>query len=174
MMQKNNETNCNEGILCLGDITLTSIKNLLQGYKLDLILSSKGAEIPGSYWGESEAGLIANKVYARLDTPIHSILHETCHAICMTPERRAGLDTDAGGDYAEEDAVCYLQILFADAIPEMGRVRMMRDMDTWGYSFRLGSAQKWFEQDADDARLWLLSFEIISAEGLPTGKLRAI
>jgi hypothetical protein len=92
----------------------------------------------------------------------------------MTPERRAGRDTDAGGDYAEEDAVCYLQILFADAIPEMGRVRMMRDMDTWGYSFRLGSAQKWFEQDADDARLWLLSFEIISAEGLPTGKLRAI
>ena len=32
------------------------------------------------------------------------------------------------------------------------RARMWRDMDDWGYSFRLGSAQQWFEQDADDAR----------------------
>ena len=68
--------------------------------------------IPGSYWGEREAGLIGAKIFARLDTPLHSVLHESAHFICMTPERRAGLDTDAGGDDAEENAVCYLQIDF--------------------------------------------------------------
>jgi hypothetical protein len=29
------------------------------------------------------------------------------------------------------------------------------DMDAWGYSFRLGSTQAWFEGDAEDARRWL-------------------
>jgi hypothetical protein len=28
-------------------------------------------------------------------------------------------------------------------------------MDTWGYTFRLGSAQAWFDNDAEDARAWL-------------------
>ena len=60
----------------------------------------------------------------------------------MTGERRAGLDTDAGGDDAEENAVCYLQILMADALPNVGRERMWRDMDEWGYSFRLGGAAR--------------------------------
>jgi len=31
----------------------------------------------------------------------------------------------------------------------------MQDMDIWGYSFRLGSAQAWFEHDAEDTRAWL-------------------
>ena len=31
----------------------------------------------------------------------------------------------------------------------------MRDMDDWGYSFRLGSTEAWFEADAEDARAWL-------------------
>jgi hypothetical protein len=31
----------------------------------------------------------------------------------------------------------------------------MADMDAWGYSFRLGSAARWFQEDADDARQWL-------------------
>jgi len=30
-------------------------------------------------------------------------------------------------------------------------------MDAWGYSFRLGSAQAWFEQDAEDARSFLVA-----------------
>ena len=33
------------------------------------------------------------------------------------------LDTDAGGDYDEENGVCYLQILLADEIPGFGRAR---------------------------------------------------
>jgi hypothetical protein len=31
----------------------------------------------------------------------------------------------------------------------------MQDMDAWGYTFRLGSARAWFEEDAEDARTWL-------------------
>jgi hypothetical protein len=124
--------------------------------------------IPGSYWGEREAGLIGARIYARLDTPVHSILHESAHFICMTPERRAGLDTDAGGDHPEENAVCYLQIVFAELLPNVGRSRMFRDMDEWGYTFRLGSAAAWFEQDAEDARRWLVDHGLIDASGAPT------
>ena len=73
----------------------------------------------------------------------------------MDAARRAGLHTDAGGDDVEECAVCYLQILLADRLPGVGRARLMRDMDAWGYSFRLGSTAAWFEHDAEDARAWL-------------------
>ena len=111
--------------------------------------------LPGSYWGESEAGLRGNMLYVRADTPLHSLLHELSHFVCMTPERRAGLDRDAGGDDAEECAVCYLQILLADELPQLGRERMFADMDAWGYTFRLGSSRAWFERDAADAARWL-------------------
>jgi hypothetical protein len=90
----------------------------------------------------------------------------------MDDERRKGLDTDAGGDYDEENAVCYLQILLASEIPGFGRKQMMEDMDAWGYSFRLGSARAWFEQDADDARVWLLKRGIIDESGGPIKRSR--
>jgi hypothetical protein len=32
---------------------------------------------------------------------------------------------------------------------------LLADMDAWGYTFRLGSARRWFEQDAEDARQFL-------------------
>jgi hypothetical protein len=54
----------------------------------------------------------------------------------------------------------------------LGRERLFADMDTWGYSFRLGSAKDWFEQDAEDARLWLLKHGLIDAEGHPTWRVR--
>ena len=75
----------------------------------------------------------------------------------MTAERRAGLNRDAGGGDLEEAAVCYLQVLLADHIDGLGRERLMQDMDSWGYSFRLGSTQRWFEEDAEDARAWLIT-----------------
>ena len=103
-----------------------------------------------------EAGLIGSAVFVRRDTPVHSLLHEACHSICMDDERRRSLHTDAGGDDAEENAVCFLQILLADEIPGVGRARLMEDMDRWGYSFRLGSTRRWFEEDAEDAREWLV------------------
>jgi hypothetical protein len=145
---------------------------LLERYGLDLVLVAPEQVIPGSYWGEREAGLIGAKIYARLDTPLHSVLHETAHFACMAPERRAGLDTDAGGDDAEESAVCYLQILMAESLPYAGAERMCRDMDEWGYSFRLGSAAQWFAEDAEDARRWLERHGLIDAAALVTHTLR--
>src|SRR5256885_5038582 len=46
-------------------------------------------------------------------TLFRSVLHEASHYVCMTAERRAGLDRDAGGSDLEEAAVCYLQVLLA-------------------------------------------------------------
>jgi hypothetical protein len=103
---------------------------------------------------------------------LHSVLHEACHFVCMTAPRRAVLDANAGGDYDEENGVCYLQVLLAGEIPGFGRARMLADMDAWGYSFRLGSARAWFEQDARDARAWLRDHALIDLEDRPTWRLR--
>ena len=159
-------------VLRLGDSDVARVHALLGRYGLSLRRVADGAPIPGSYWGESEAGLKDATLFARSDTPLHSVLHETCHYVCMTEKRRSGLDTDAGGDYAEENGVCYLQILLADRVPGMGRERMFADMDAWGYSFRLGSAQRWFHHDASDAQEWLSSRGIITPEGKPVWTLR--
>ena len=81
--------------------------------------------------------------------------------------------TDAGGDDAEESAVCYLQVLMAESLPRSARERMCRDMDEWGYSFRLGSAAQWFAEDAEDARCWLERHGLIDAAGRVTRSLRS-
>ena len=159
-------------VLTLGGIEPTGVAELLARYGLNLQPLSAGERIPGSYWGECEAGLRAATLYARPDTPVHSILHEACHFICMSAERRTALDTDAGGDDAEESAVCYLQVLLADALPGVGRDRLFADMDAWGYSFRLGSARAWFERDAQDACLWLRRQGLTDAADRPTGRCR--
>lgn len=139
----------------LADIGFATPSALLNGYGLHLERVEAGLAIPGSFWGDDEAGVIASTVYVRDDTPVHSLLHEACHLIVLPPERRAAVHTDATDSDAEEDATCYLQILLADELPGVGRQRLMADMDAWGYSFRLGSAQAWFEQDADDALAFL-------------------
>lgn len=144
-----------ESVLRVGDGHVANLRALLASFGLELVEVATGERIPGSFWGESEAGLVAEKVYVRPDTPVHSALHEACHAICMDDARRAALQTDAGGDYDEENAVCYLQIVLADRLPRVGRDRLMADMDAWGYTFRLGSTRAWFERDAADAREWL-------------------
>lgn len=146
---------------------------LLTPYQLQIHWVAATDPIPGSYWGDCEAGLIANNLYLRTDTPLHSALHEASHYICMTPQRRAQLHTDAAGDYAEEDAVCYLQLCLADQLPGVGQQHLQSDMDAWGYSFRLGSAQAWFEQDAEEAKAWLIQHQIITTNGIPTHRLRA-
>jgi hypothetical protein len=152
-------------VLLLNAIDRLSLEMLLERYGLALHLVAPEEVIPGSYWGEREAGLIGAKIFARLDTPLHSVLHESAHYICMTPERRAGLDTDAGGDDAEESAVCYLQLILSESLPNVGRQRMCRDMDDWGYSFRLGSTAAWFAEDAEDARAWLIRQGLLDAQG---------
>jgi len=138
-----------------------SVRRLIENCGLHLRIMPNGQSIPGSFWGEPEAGLIGDRLFIRRDTPIHSILHETCHYLCMDATRRADLHTNAGGDYDEENAVCYLQILLADQIEGFGRDRCMQDMDAWGYTFRLGSARAWFENDAEDARDWLVKRGLI-------------
>jgi len=143
----------------------TDLVALLRRFGLQTTHLSAGQNIAGSYWGESEAGLIGNTLYLRDDTPVHSVLHEASHFICMDAERRNQLNRDAGGDYDEENAVCYLQILLADHVNGMDRTRMQADMDAWGYTFRLGSARAWFEQDAADTVKWLQARGLIDAQG---------
>jgi len=160
-------------VLRLQDCDRRALVELLQRYRLELEICAPNSTIPGSFWGDDEAGLIRNRLYARGDTPLHSILHETCHYICMQPSRRLTLDTDAGSDDSEENAVCYLQVLLADELTDLGRERMFADMDAWGYSFRLGNSRAWFENDAEDALNWLQTQALIDRHQRPTWRLRS-
>lgn len=148
------------------------LQKLLKPYGIEISQVEENETIPGSFFGEREAGLLGNQLLLRLDTPVHSALHEAGHYICMDNQRRTTLDTDAAGDYDEENGVCYLQILLSDYLPDIGKERMMLDMDRWGYSFRLGSAKAWFEHDAEDARQWLITHQIIDENNQPTWQLR--
>jgi len=159
-------------VLRLADINASELIKLLARFGLQFQHCADQEPIPGSYWGDEEAGLKADNLYARDDTPLHSILHETCHYICLDPARRRLLDTNAGSDEAEENAVCYLQILLADEIDSLGRERMLSDMDNWGYSFRLGSSRAWFEEDADDALGWLITHNLLDSRQRPRLALR--
>lgn len=148
------------------------VSALLSRFGLTLTRVADGQDLPGSYWGTPEAGLRGDALYARADTPVHSILHETAHYVCMGSDRRAGLETDAGGDDAEECAVCYLQVLLADYLPApMSRARMLQDMDSWGYSFREGGAAAWFGGDGRESRHWLGVRGLIDHLGRPTFRL---
>lgn len=159
-------------VLRCGALGTGPLGRVLRRYGLTLQWVEAGIPIPGSYWGDTEAGLIGAALYVRNDTPVHSLLHETCHYVCMDESRRRGLHTNAGGDYMEENGVCFLQILLADHIPALGRARLMQDMDRWGYSFRLGSTAAWFTQDAEDAREWLLEHRLVDATLNPTWRVR--
>ena len=160
-------------VLCVTDICPRTLHVLLERFGLSLVVQPPNEPIMGSFWGDSEAGIVGHEVFVRADTPVHSLLHEACHVICMDAERRGSLNCDAGGDDLEESAVCYLQILLADHIDGVGRDRLMSDMDAWGYSFRLGSTRAWFEQDAEDARGFLLKQRVIDDSGEPTWRLRS-
>ncbi len=159
-------------VLLCGELEKGVLAALLARYGLTLEWIAEGCDIPGSYWGESEAGLICNRLIVRKDTPLHSAFHEACHYVCMDDSRREGLHTDAGGDYDEENGVNYLQILLSDYIPQCGRQRMFADMDEWGYSFRLGSSQAWFEQDAEDTLQWMLRYNLLDEALQPNWQVR--
>lgn len=152
-------------MLTLAHAGFAQARALLGRHGLQLVEVADGEPIPGSYWGAPEAGVIAHRVHARADTPIHSLLHEACHLIVAPAERRSSIHTDASDSQAEEDAACYLQILLADTLPGVGRTRLMQDMDAWGYSFRLGSTRAWFERDAEDARAWLQQRGLLGDDG---------
>ena len=147
----------------IADINLDALRALLGAYGLTIELLDDNADIPGSYWGAPEAGLIGNCLYLRPDTPVHSALHEGGHWICMDDARRHSVHTDAKGTVLEECAVNYLQILLAEALADVGRERMLNDMTTWGYSYREGSVREWLNGDAEDARQWLIAHELLDA-----------
>ena len=151
-------------MLRVRDVSRGVVSSLLARYRLNLEVLDDGAPITGSFWGDSEAGIVGHTVYARNDTPLHSLLHETSHIVCMSGTRRAALDRDAGGSDLEEAAVCYLQILLADQIDGVGRRRIMADMDEWGYSFRLGDTLSWFYNDAADALEFLKNHRLLDEE----------
>jgi len=146
------------------DVGFDAASSLLARYGLTLHRIEDCAPIPGSYWGESEAGIIGHDVYARGDTPVHSLLHEAGHLIVLPAERRAAVHTDATDSIDEENAVCVLQSLLADEIPGYGRDRLLADMDAWGYTFRLGSARAYVDEDAQDAWHWLERAGLIDGE----------
>lgn len=159
-------------VLACADIGADAVRRLLGRYGVAVEWQSAGSPITGSFWGEPEAGIVGEQVFVRPDTPVHSLLHELCHIICMTPDRRESLVRDAGGDDLEEAAVCYLQLVLADYLPGVGLPRLMQDMDAWGYSFRHGTTARWFEEDADDARAWLFDQGLLSSSDEPVFKLR--
>jgi hypothetical protein len=159
-------------VLNCGQLADSELATLLGRYGMTVRRVADDEDIPGSFWGDSEAGLIDTQLLVRSDTPVHSALHETCHYICMDADRRRGLHTDAGGDYDEENGVCYLQILLADELKSCSSDRLMKDMDLWGYSFRLGSTRAWFERDAEDVQDWLLNHELINKQRKPTFRIR--
>ena len=151
-------------MLTLADIDEAPVAALLGRYGIALARVPDGAPIPGSYWGEPEAGIIAGTVHARGDTPVHSLLHEAAHLIVLPPERRALVHTDATDSVEEEDAALVLQVLLGDALPGVGADRVLADMDTWGYTFRLGSAAAYVRGDADAAWAWLRERGLVDAD----------
>lgn len=169
-MSKN--TSGSHTYLSVEDCELSDLESLLNKYKLCISIVDSNQPIPGSFWGDSEAGLINNTLFVRNDTPIHSLLHEACHFICMDNERRSSLHTNAKGDYDEENAVCYLQILLSEEIKNFSKPQIMKDMDNWGYTFRLGSTESWFEQDAEDALSWLRHHKLLDKNSKPNFQLR--
>ncbi len=160
-------------VLVIADFESDDLAKVLRRYGLELVICEWGKPITGSFRGAPEAGIVGKTVYVRADTPIHSLLHETCHVICMSRDRREQLDRDAGGDDLEEAGVCYLQVVLADCIDGVGRERLMEDMDSWGYSFRLGSTREWFERDAGDAKEFLINQQLLNQNGEPTFALRS-
>ena len=165
-------TGDSQSVLTVAALDRASIKNFLARFSLSVDWVVDGAAITGSFWGEPEAGIVGTTLYLRADTPVHSMLHEACHIICMPAARRATLERNAGGDDLEEAAVCYLQVILGDELAGVGRKQIMKDMDSWGYSFRLGSTADWFGHDSSDAQDWLVEHKLLTTSGEPLYQLR--
>ncbi len=152
-------------VLRLSELPSGALDALVARYGLSLEWVAPGVVIPGSFWGDDEAGIIGETLYVRPDTAVHSALHEFAHIVCMDEARRAAAHTDAGSDDVEEEAVCYLQILMADQLKGFGRERALADMQAWGYTFRVGTPGDWFARDADRAIDWLLREGLLRQSG---------
>jgi hypothetical protein len=158
--------------IIIGDFENKELHNLINKYHLELQILADDEPIPASFWGEPEAGLIGKTIFVKKATPLHSMFHELSHLICMTEGRRLSVNKDAKSDDEEESAVCYLQILLGDLLTGVSSNLLMKDMDDWGYSFRLGSTQAWFQDDSCDSKKWLQKENILNEKGNITWSLR--
>ena len=102
---------------------------MLAGFGLEVEPVDNGSAMPGSYWGDTEAGLVGSVLFVHDDTPLHSAQREACRIVCMDDARRARLHADAGGDAMEKDAVCYLQAPLAGRITGYDRYRLFTHVD---------------------------------------------
>ena len=78
------------------DFSPAALEHLLSRFGMSIECIAEGQPIPGSFWGEEEAGLRGNRLLLRPDTPLHSALHEACHYICMDEARRRPARTWSG------------------------------------------------------------------------------
>ena len=76
-------------MLLIDAIDCGDLGALLARYGIGITVVAADAAIPGSFWGECEAGLVGSHLYLRADTPLHSALHEGAHYVCMTPASRS-------------------------------------------------------------------------------------
>ncbi|MEO0615465.1 MAG: hypothetical protein AAFY69_04950 [Pseudomonadota bacterium] len=143
------------GAVAEGHALRRALEAWLSVHGLTLVAHGNAEDLPGSYWGAPEAGIETGRLHVRDDTPLHSLLHEACHIVCARAAGRPEFARDAGSDGSEEDAVCLLQLIVADRLPDVGWRRLAVDMDAWGYRFMAGSTAAWFRRDSAAAWRWL-------------------
>src|SRR3546814_6414707 len=113
-------------VMPCAELGLVSLRALREPRGLRVAEVADDLPIPGSYLGDREAGLIADTLYVRGDTPVHSALHEACHWLCADATRRQSLHTNAGGEDVEEHAVCYLQCRLAAQLVGYSQARCFK------------------------------------------------
>lgn len=64
------------------------------------------------------------------------------------------------------------KVLLVCDVQGVGCARLMLDMDAWGYSFRLGNTLEWLQNDAADAKKFLINHALLQEAGSPTFRLR--
>ncbi len=73
-------------VLKLSEIDHIKLARLPARYNLELIVVDNEEKIPGSFWGDSEAGLVSNKLYARLDTNAEDALNWLKYQLLLTDQ----------------------------------------------------------------------------------------
>src|SRR5690625_8003398 len=93
-----------QSVLRLDELPPGAAENLLQRYGLNLQTVAEGQPIPGTFWGEPEAGIIGGTVAARPDTAGQSLPHEAGHPPARTPVRRPHIPTGPRRDQPNHHA----------------------------------------------------------------------
>ena len=118
-------------------------------------------------------GSLLNVVIYRLPIMMERDWREQCEELAKAPR-----EVDTPEAHFEFERPTYFSFrtpieveVYSDTLASLHDPRLMADMDRWGYSFRLGSARAWFEQDAGDALTWLQQHQLLE-NGRPGYRLR--